>query len=218
MKKASCPAVRPQAFTLIELLVVIAIAVAAYTAENQTLLPPGIETIDGINSPVWEALRPYSGGGERNVSIPIWECPSIAIKVHNERPEYITPSYSANRFLTPDRRSEEGGGPKCPFDQVKTLSVNRMSEVFLLIDADQRSPSGWSNSILLGGIFQKSDGNPTDAEKPVIGSPITEPDTDIVSGHVRYRHSGKANAVFLDGHVAPFQKGEIKEKNNYFNC
>lgn len=57
------------------------------------------------------------------------------------------------------------------------------------------------------------------ANQPITGSPVTIPDVDICQGPagVRYRHQGKANALFLDGHVQSFTKGSILQKNYYTN-
>lgn len=193
----------------------LGVAVMLYASEKG-VYPPGNTTFNDGPYPLWETLRPYAGGGERHRSIPSWECPRRAITRNPNGPIWITPSYSANSFVMVDSRDRDGepGVPRA--DLVPVAKVARPSEVIGLIDASQRSPSGWSNAILTGTIFNTV-GNPANANRPLSGHPITEPDTDVGGGTVRYRHKGTANAVFLDGSVRNFAKGDILEKHLFIN-
>lgn len=193
----------------------LGVAFMAYSAERG-FYPAGNETLNEGPFPLWEILRPYTGGGERHTRIAIWECPRRAITEHPNGPTWITPSYSANRFVFVDARTPAAGGPLEEKSRTLVNTIQRPSEIIALIDAGQRSPSGWSNAMLIGGIFNLAGGDFGQRNNPVMGEPITSPDDDFRIG-VRYRHNGRANAVFLDGRVGSFEKGEILEKNIFIN-
>lgn len=205
---------RAHATTSMSNLRQLGIATAVYSTENGHF-PAGIETRGSDSYPLWEVLRPYTGGpdSKRNMSIEIWEDPKREIKVHPSGSAVITPSYSANRFIFVDSRTTEGGGANQ--SRVPDTALQRPSEAIALICAGQRSPSGWSIPILIGGIFNQQ-GNPATADNFVTGAPITQPDADIGNG-VRYRYNGRAHAVFVDGHVEAIAKGEIRERNLFIN-
>lgn len=130
-----------------------------------------------------------------------WLCPSRFIKKDNSGSTF-TPAYAPNSLIFNNR-------------DVRPISISRPSEIIALIDCDQRSPSGWAVPLL----HVPGSSSAATANQPITGSPITTPDVDICQGPagVRYRHQGKANALFLDGHVQSFTKGSILQKNYFTN-
>lgn len=217
---AFIPLMKKKAFTLVELLVVIAIlallaAIAipfvrssiekgnaskcmanlrdlgaqlnGYAADKGHYPTPG----DG--NPIWLELQNWSG--ITNAST--WLCPARFIK--SSGTSTFTPAYSANARVF-------------KADGVRIPAVPRPSQVIALIDAGQREINGTAihQMTVTGAASQIT------ADQPIVGKPITEPNTDIVSGStagVRYRHQGAANALFVDGHVESMKLGTILEKN-----
>lgn len=150
------------------------------------------KTTNGV--PLWDVIAGWSGGSGRD---PVWCCPARLIKKGSGNPPF-TPAYSANDRVFPT----EG---------LRVAAVQRPEQVIVLIDAGQRMPSGWA----FHQMMVKGATNPANANVPLQGKPITAPNTDIATGGacVRYRHQGKANALFLDGHVEAMKMGSILEKH-----
>ena len=130
-----------------------------------------------------------------------WLCPSRFIKKDTSGSTF-TPAYAPNSLVFNNR-------------DVRPVSISRPSEIIALIDCDQRTPSGWA----IPWLEVSGSSSAATANQPIMGSPITTPDVDICQGPagVRYRHQGKANALFLDGHVQSFTKGTILQKNYFTN-
>jgi prepilin-type N-terminal cleavage/methylation domain-containing protein/prepilin-type processing-associated H-X9-DG protein len=210
-----------KAFTLIEMLVVIAIIsilaalifsmvkssmqssqsakcianlkqlgieINIYAAEN------GVYPKSPSPPPIWVNVAYMSSN---------WLCPSRFIKKDANTGNSFTPAYTPNSLIFTINTD------------VRPASISRPSEIIALIDCDQRSPSGWAIPLL----SVSGSSSAATANQPITGSPITTPDVDICQGPagVRYRHQGKANALFLDGHVQFFTKGTILQKNYYTN-
>jgi prepilin-type N-terminal cleavage/methylation domain-containing protein/prepilin-type processing-associated H-X9-DG protein len=207
------------AFTLIEILVVIAIIailaalsfsfVKSSIGKGQSakcmanLKQLGVEInlyvadngVYATNSPApayWMSVAANSSN---------WLCPSRFIK-KDASGSTFTPAYAPNSLIFNS-------------NNVRPASISRPSEIIALIDSDQRSPSGWAIPWL--EVYGTS--SAATANQPITGVPITAPDVDLCQGPagVRYRHEGKANALFLDGHVESFTKGKILQKNYYTN-
>jgi prepilin-type processing-associated H-X9-DG protein/prepilin-type N-terminal cleavage/methylation domain-containing protein len=144
--------------------------------------------------PLWQLVAGWSGGNWQDLA---WCCPARSIKT-GARNSPFTPAYSANERVFPTEGLRLG-------------AVQRPDQVIALIDAGQRTPSGWA----FHQMMVKGATNPANANTPLQGKPITSPNTDIASGGacVRYRHQGNANTLFLDGHVEARKMGSILEKN-----
>lgn len=131
-----------------------------------------------------------------------WLCPSRFIKKDNSGSTF-TPAYAPNSLIFTTN------------SDVRPVSISRPGEIIALIDCDQRSPSGWA----IPFFSVSGSSSAATANQPITGSPVTIPDVDICQGPAgfRYRHQGKANALFLDGHVQSFTKGTILQKNYFTN-
>jgi len=208
-----------KAFTLVEILVVIAI-ISILAAISFSLVKSSIQNGQsakcianlkqlGVEINVYAA---ENGVYPKNPPPPAlwmnvaylssnWLCPSRFIKKDNFGSTF-TPAYAPNSLIFNNR-------------DVRPVSISRPSEIIALIDSDQRSPSGWA----IPWLSVPGSSSAATANQPIMGEPITTPDVDICQGPagVRYRHQGKANALFLDGHVQSFTKGTILQKNYFTN-
>lgn len=213
---------KKQAFTLIEILVavsIIAILVSIAIPVSRSFIENGNSTkclanlrdlgvqINAYaadngyypkaynNNPIWKELQTWSGITNSST----WLCPDRFIKTAGN--STFTPAYSANA-----RVFNTNG--------LRVAAVPRPSQVIALIDAGQRSGTGWAfHQMSLTPASAATD--PANADTPLTGKPITEPNADIATDAacVRYRHQGSANALFVDGHVESKKIGTILEKN-----
>ncbi len=195
----------------------VSVAVAGYSADNHMKIPPYVlNNPDGTGySPLFEVLRPYLGGGDRLTEISACECPEQ--KITKSDPLEFTLGYSGNPQLLVNGRDSDHGGSQAPEDLgplVRMAAVHRPAEVFLFIDAGQREPSGWATTIL--NKVGKSGGE-SKANDQMTGRPFMDDEPEPGGGSVYYRHNGKANVLFLDGHVESIQKGEIRERNVFID-
>lgn len=195
----------------------ISVAVAGFSADNNMQLPPNTmnDPVGTGYSPLFEVLRPYLGGGDRLSTLPACECPEQ--KITKNDPRGFSLGYSGNPKLLVNARDSDHGGSQAAEDLpplVRMAAVKRPGEVFLFIDAGQREPSGWATTILtrIG-----NSGGESSANDPMTGKPFMDPSTEVGGGSADYRHNGKANVLFLDGHVQMIQKGEILERNVYID-
>jgi prepilin-type N-terminal cleavage/methylation domain-containing protein/prepilin-type processing-associated H-X9-DG protein len=208
-----------KAFTLIEILVVIAI-ISILVAFTISLVKSSLQSGQsakcianlkqlGIEINIYAA---ENGVYPKNPPPPAlwmnvaytssnWLCPSRFIK-KDASGSTFTPAYAPNSLIFNNK-------------DVRPVSISRPSEIIALIDSDQRSPSGWA----IPWLEVSGSSSAATANQPITGSPITTPDVDICQGPagVRYRHQGKANALFLDGYVQSFTKGTILQKNYFTN-
>ncbi len=183
----------------------ISVAVMSFAGDNNMQLPPYIQNPDPESgaSTLIEVLRRYTGEGEPESRIQLWECPEQTVL--KKTSEDLTSGYSGNPRLLAD---SIGGS------RVSMASVSRPDEVFLLIDAGQEAATGLAEAIL---SITESSGELDDRNKQMTGQPFMTPDTDLGSGAARYRHNERANVLFLDGHVEAIRKGAILQKNVFIN-
>lgn len=213
---------KKHAFTLIELLVVISIiailaAIAIPFVQSSIARGQSAKCIANLRDlgaqfqsytadkghypitsnalPPWDVIGTWSGVTNSSS----WLCPARFMKSGRigSQTTSFTPAYTANdRVFTPSG--------------VRAAAVPRPSQVIALIDAGQRAVRGTA----LHQMMVTGANNPANADRPLLGIPITEPNTDITTrGTVRYRHQGNANALFFDGHVESMKPGSILEKN-----
>lgn len=116
--------------------------------------------------------------------------------------------------------NETDGTPQPPFQPfVKPYQITRPSEVFLLSDNAQHS-DGTSGAV---GFYARWWGNQTgieaDKEKPMNTSHVPAASLYDNLPLIPFRHDGKANLVFVDGHAIMINRpSDLKEKNLYWNC
>lgn len=142
--------------------------------------------------------------------LPCNSCPAAKFKGTNNRGWEIG-AYGSNPMVMGWTRS--GTPPVIRYTQVR-----RPSEVFMLADSAQFN----SNPRSLGYSTRwwgSKVGDPNDANKPLDNSYIPQGgfwDPDVPT--LPFRHAGKANLVFCDGHARSISDiSELKQKNFYTN-
>jgi prepilin-type processing-associated H-X9-DG protein len=191
----------------------IGVALGLYGDDNG-YYPPGVKAgatqwdlcvgtyVGGDNSP-------YSPGARTSLFV----CPSARL-----RNDGIRANYSANPNVCKDLDRD-------PLEKVDLFA--RPAETIVVADTIQYASDGSAHAIFWGvkgssgSDIYWNNGSPSNAEKPIqLG-----PDTDQVLGtgdpngaDFRYRHGGnRINALFADGHVGSFVKGQVKDRNVYVN-
>jgi prepilin-type processing-associated H-X9-DG protein/prepilin-type N-terminal cleavage/methylation domain-containing protein len=148
-------------------------------------------------------LSPYLGAtavvyGDEMKRSRVVECPARTI-----RPTSLTANYSAHpRVMV---HTAYGETP------AKYGSLRRPTEVLIVADSMQ-FPNGTALATLVDTAGISTDGLATNTEYPVpVGLDMDGITTGL--GDLRYRHGGRANLLFADGHVGTMRKGELREKN-----
>jgi len=176
----------------------IGLAVALY-GDEFGVYPPGYTGPSDFTF----VLSPYLSKsaqvyGQENLRSPIIQCPSRTIQ-----PSGLTANYSAHpRVLVHTAYGDT---------QPKYGSVTRPTDIMIVADAIQMA-DGRSLATLIDIAGISVDGSSANSENKV---PVGQ-DMDGISsgvGDIRYRHGGRANILFADGHVAAISKGDLREKN-----
>lgn len=191
-------------------------AAAGYEMENGHLpLSRG-----GSSGAWWVELKPYLGGNEGYLAPnledgtegygPVVECPARLLKAPAFPAGAPVPTLAANEQVMRDGLSGQ--------------AVRRMEEVrapsmtILFADSTQRS-NGMSNTTLSmypgsrhGGGFAA---NPRLFDAPVSVAHDSDGRGDGTA--IRYRHGGRANVSFVDGHVESFQRGTVLHYHLYLD-
>lgn len=192
----------------------VGMAAQLYAEENK-----GFPYITGTN-PWTFYLDPYLTGKRipgNNVNYSnnaVVMCPSITRPPPSDAPGYPR-TYSANPFVVV-RRDNANDAATLP---VSPFRVQRPSETVLFADGVQLSAAtGNVNSRLVGvdvGSIWPGLPDVANAEQTIDRSrDLDVGQTDSPhNGHLRYRHGGKANVVFVDGSVRAFRQEELKQRN-----
>ncbi|AKC82008.1 hypothetical protein IMCC26134_03040 [Verrucomicrobia bacterium IMCC26134] len=140
-------------------------------------------------------------------------CPSASIPPADPSQGYSR-TYSANPFVIVKRTSSTD----TVTPSYKINRITRPSETLIFADGIQVSTtSGSCQSALVEVDVWKS--QPTllaNADTPIDMSPDVDSvvgGTTVTGGHIRFRHSNKANVVFTDAHVAAYGQKELKQRN-----
>lgn len=173
----------------------IAVAILLAAQDRKGVFPPSHET---DNTPWTTGLDSYFGEKRLNILV----CPNRAFDP--PAASYWNSSYSLNPRIMVNRVNE-------PLRQVLASSIPRPTEVILVADGALRpmpvaaahgqfwqvDTAGQSNPWLGGANLVIADG----------------PDVDDGTACFRFRHDGKLNVAFADGHVGSFEKGTIRQRN-----
>ncbi len=187
-------------------------ACSLYEAENGHI-PYGVHPTYPGSLAMWPVtLQPYMGSAAhsegRLYSLEEWADfpPSEIVACPEALQGEVTPmpNYSANRFVMVHGREES---------PVYLSEIERPSQVMMMADATQREQSygggiGYPSYSLLPALIY-GNGLPTRADAPI----STANDADLAGGAIRYRHNGRANLLFVDGHVESIAKGDVRERH-----
>jgi len=196
------------------------VALALY-GEDRRIYPASTALVPGFGNISWYAkLGPYlektatNSAGlpffRTNVSA-VLSCPSSPIKRNNNG---FNPAYACHYRIFRDQLSSVTPETAYPF-------LERPAEVIVVMDAVQwadRNEGCWPYILFTGvGAGAANNYNPATADNLL----STGPDADswaicAPSGYTtwpRWRHKGKANALFLDGHIGSLSKSEFFERN-----
>lgn len=230
---------RPTGFTLIELLTVIAIigilaaiiiptvgrvresarssvcqsnlrqiGMAVLMYANETgFLPP---STNAANLHWRQILRPYLSAGQpghNENNSPVVVCPSRTL-IPSGAGDGFLPTYSAHRLLMPTQSEHHTSNPTSLY---RLERVTRPSELILMADATQRSHGG-SHAQFFSVAETFGDGAISNASVPIAVNPANDVDPHE-DGHLRYRHNGSINVLFVGGSVGSFKRGEILNRH-----
>lgn len=235
-------------FTLVEILVVIAIIVvlasvafmtsrkmvssartsvclgnlrqihtiATMEAAERGFYPPGLSQTTGPSG-IKNNGDHFSGLTD---SLSCTSCPDA--KYHGTNPKNGRPisAYGTNPTIIGISVTDEISGnpqpPSIPF--VRPHQITRPSEVFLLSDNAQHS-DGTSGAVGFSIRWWGSQtGSEANKEKPLDASYVPASSWYDNLPLIPFRHNGKANIVFVDGHAITINRlSDLKEKNLYWN-
>lgn len=191
----------------------IGVAVGLYQAENNGAFPSVNDgSAPGQHITWFEQLRPYLSqeidGLSNTKIIDVIHCPSAEFyKADANGNRRNTHGYGWNPYLIPDTRVQSDGSRRSPYRAVK---VQRPSEVALMADAGQRSPSGWSFGYFVAkrGAYDPATAEQTIPESDFYGYGASEDNPGFAA-----RHNGRGNVLFVDGHVESFAPEDFKQKH-----
>ncbi len=191
----------------------IGVGVGLYQAENNGSFPSLNDgSVPGEQITWFEQLRPYLSQEIDSPSvakiIDVVHCPSAEFyKVDANGNRRNTHGYGWNMYLIPDTRVRPDGSRNSPY---RALNVQRPSEVALMADAGQRSPSGWAF-----GYFVSKRGayDPATAEQTIPESDFYWYGASEGNPGFAARHNGRGNVLFVDGHVESFAPDDFKQKH-----
>jgi prepilin-type N-terminal cleavage/methylation domain-containing protein/prepilin-type processing-associated H-X9-DG protein len=176
----------------------IALATLLYADANKDRLPFGYTAGGGQ----WHLqIEPYFGNprsGWNTISNPILTCPTAT-----NPPVESRSSYAANPRVM-------GDGQQSTAVQVMRSSLRRPSETVLAGDAGGQA-GGNAN---WGFISQDEIYNSSSARAD---DPMPDNSAKTDSGVIRWRHDGRANFGFADGHAKGFRVGEAKFRHFQIN-
>jgi len=188
----------------------ISVAVALYGEDHKTF-PHGC---DAVNNTDWTYLI-NSGLGKTSVAdwwdpnlrSPVVVCPSAFKYATN-----ISSGYSAHERLFGNTYNMNPGydRPRAwPFEE-------RTHEVVMIVDGSQNFIDWWG----LGNAnqlvnFPASMGTAVDYDASTADDPIVDvgTDDDAVMSQMKFRHSGRVNVLFVDGHAASMGKSDFRRRN-----
>ncbi len=178
--------------------------------------PEGVSRIPGGWWPTY--LIPYIVEGRRMTSqearrnrSDLHACPSKSLP-HRTQPDEegraevaAAMTYSGNQNVMARRDNQP---------PVSSYQVRRPTQVVLFGDATQRT-NGDANSGFFG--LPEGAGNPRNARHPIEAEPVNRDGVNV--SYPRYRHNGRANFVFVDGHISSISlaDGGLLQENWYVN-
>jgi prepilin-type N-terminal cleavage/methylation domain-containing protein/prepilin-type processing-associated H-X9-DG protein len=172
----------------------IAVAILLAAQEQRETFPPALNE---TNTSWTSTLQPYFGNKESHLLV----CPSRSFHPPVAS-EYWRSSYSLNPIIMVDLANET---PR----RVLVSAVQRPVEIILVADGGQQAHGG-AHSRFWQVDTAGSKTAPVEAADNVIAD---GPDVDDGTACFRFRHGGRVNVAFVDGHVRTFTKGAFRQRN-----
>lgn len=172
----------------------IAVAILLAAQEQRDVFPPALNE---TNTSWASTLQPYFGNKESHLLV----CPSRSFDPPAAS-EYWRSSYSLNPIIMVDLANET---PR----RVLVSAVQRPTEVILVADGGQQAHGG-AHARFWQVDTTGTKTAPVESADNVIND---GPDTDDGTACFRFRHGGRVNVAFADGHVRAFAKGTIRQRN-----
>lgn len=178
----------------------IGVALQSYASDNDGCLPWGYNPSDGG---YWSSLL------SRDEYLPhgLKANSALACPAEPKQPtsnSWVRSNYAANLIVMPERKNDASV-------RVRLVSVARPSQVVALMDSavNRDGNSDW-------GIYSQPEitgfGAESHANRPIPAGPNGAAGTS--NAVIRWRHpGGRANFLFLDGHVQAMAPGELLQKN-----
>lgn len=191
-------------------------AIATLEATERGFYPPGLSQTTGPSG-IKNIGDHFSG---LTNSLSCTSCPDAKYRGPNPKTGRPISAYGTNPTIIGYRVTDEiNGSPQPPTQPlVKPHQITRPSEVFLLSDCAQFS-DGTSGAVGFSARWWGSQtGNVADKEKPLNSSHVPAASWYDNLPLIPFRHNGKANIVFVDGHAITINRlSDLKEKNLYWN-
>lgn len=190
--------------------------IATLETTERGFYPPGLSQTTGPSG-IKNNGDHFSGLTD---SLSCTSCPDA--KYHGTNPKNGRPisAYGTNPTIIGIRVTDEiNGSPQPPtIPLVRPHQITRPSEVFLLTDNAQHS-DGTSGAVGFSARWWGSQtGTEADKEKPLNTSHVPAASWYGNLPLIPFRHDGKANIVFVDGHAITINRlSDLKERNHYWN-
>lgn len=176
----------------------IGVALHTYIAEHNGFYPPGRDNPPPDNQFLYVTLKragieTYTNKGETRRDAGIWYCPSDKdrLDVHSAK------SYGVNQYLGAQIHSAD-----TPAWKRKPIAAVNQSRLMYLVDHDS-------------GQKPKSTGGNLSASSWPLRKPTSLNNPPASGTQFEFRHEGKVNALFVDGHVRTMTYQELAGTGDY---
>jgi prepilin-type N-terminal cleavage/methylation domain-containing protein/prepilin-type processing-associated H-X9-DG protein len=185
----------------------IALAINLAATDNREVYPPATD-----NGTLWpSSLRNYLGGkadntNNQSLNTTLVVCPARLL-IPVAPAEINRSTYSLNPVIMVDPVNE----PSRPAT-INVSRITRPSEIVLVADGVQQDHGGAASRFYkIGGGDDWKNADASAADTIINDGP--DMDGSGNAGNLRFRHKGKVNVAYTDGHAATLSKGTLRWRN-----